>query len=188
MIVWTGRWPDCRPIGHELRGCAKETWVRFHSLPGSKRYPENNEEYAEILRRHNTVIQELSAVSQRRRLLTITCSWSGSSDPTPRDDDLEQASPPSIYWHSILRETDSDWEYWTHLYVGEVEWHHGVIDHLLRLVADDRTADVIVSSDDFDWLYHPYDGGADAIAPDSARRDALRAEHLEWLSPHPHGL
>jgi hypothetical protein len=37
---WQERWPRCRPVGYELRGCARATWVRFHTLSGSKRYAE----------------------------------------------------------------------------------------------------------------------------------------------------
>ena len=188
LILWTGRWPSCRPIAHELRGCAPERWVRFHSLPHSKRYAENDAEYGELLGRHDTVIGELVGGSIGRHLLVVTCSWSGTSEPAPRDDALEAAFPSTRYWHSILREADDDWEYWVHLFVGRVDWKPGALDALLTLVADDRTADVIVAPDDFEWLYHPYDGGADVIAPDPTTRDALRDRHSEWLSPYPHGL
>ncbi|MER5937579.1 hypothetical protein ABT121_09705 [Streptomyces sp. NPDC001928] len=36
-------------------GCA------FHSLPGSKRYPESEDEYAIVLDRYNTILDELFA-------------------------------------------------------------------------------------------------------------------------------
>ncbi|WP_436939106.1 DUF3885 domain-containing protein [Streptomyces sp. SudanB66_2053] len=35
--------------------------MRFHSLPNSKRYPENESEYAVVLKRYNTVLDELFA-------------------------------------------------------------------------------------------------------------------------------
>jgi hypothetical protein len=56
---WAGAWGECRPIGDELRGCLRDRWVRFHSLPGSKRYAGNEDEYAELMRRHLTVLAEL---------------------------------------------------------------------------------------------------------------------------------
>jgi hypothetical protein len=37
-------------------------------------------------------------------------------------------------------------------------------------------------------MYHPYDGGADVLAADSAERDALRDRHSAWLSKHPLGF
>ncbi|TQS31246.1 hypothetical protein FLW16_00640 [Microbispora sp. KK1-11] len=41
---------------------------------------------------------------------------------------------------------------------------------------------------DLRWLYHPYDGGADVIAPTRTERDALKERHRDWLSAHPLGL
>ena len=55
---------------------------------------------------------------------------------------------------------------------------------MLALVADDRTAGMIVASPSLAWLYHPYDGGGDVIAPSEAARDQLAAEHEDWLSDY----
>ena len=37
-------------------------------------------------------------------------------------------------------------------------------------------------------IYHPYDGGADVIAPTTAERNKLRAEFSSWLSRRSDGL
>lgn len=54
---WNEQWPGCPPIGYELRHCRPDQWVRFHSLPGSKRYADNPAEYAELLYRHHTLLR-----------------------------------------------------------------------------------------------------------------------------------
>lgn len=182
---WSRRWPACRPIGHELRSSARATWVRFHSLPGSKRHPEDASEYDELLGRHNTVIGELVLDSASAAVQVFTCAWSAESSPTAREAALARAAPTSsTLWASIEREAGS----WVHLYSGTLPWRTGVLDDLLRLVADDRTADVLIASADLSRLYHPYDGGADVIASSVEERDRLKAAHRAWLSPHPHGL
>lgn len=184
LSEWSRRWPGCRPIGHELRDSARATWVRFHSLPGAKRHPEDEAEYDELLGRHNTVIGELVLASASAAVQVFTCAWSAESSPTPREVALERFAPaPSVLWASIERAGS-----WTHLYAGTLPWRTGVLDDLLRWVADDRTADVIVASADLSWLYHPYDGGADVIASSVEERDRLKAAHRAWLSSHPHGL
>lgn len=187
---WQQHWPDCRPIGHELRG--GDGWVRFHSLPESKRYSESESEEKEILRRHNTVIEELVVSSTRPvdSLAVVTCSWSGASDTGIRDDALVAVAPNATHWQSLLYEADADVgeESWTHLYVHVVPWKPGVLDDLLLLVADDQTADVIVGPIDWEWLYHPYDGGADVIVDSAQLRDQLRDRHRDWTSKHPQGL
>jgi len=184
--LWARTWPTLRPIGHELRH-DRERWVRFHSLPDSKRYPETEHEYAEVLRRHNAVLTELVRGSSAS-LLVLTVSWSDSALPTARDAELVRAVPDADLWTSILRDKDGDDEFWTHVYVTSRKWQRGVLDPLLRLVADDVTADVVITDDRFRWLVHPYDGGVDVVARSSRERDQLGEKLSDWLSTHPTGL
>ena len=39
--LWDQRWPGCSKVPYELRG-ARDRWVRFHTLPHSKRYPDSD--------------------------------------------------------------------------------------------------------------------------------------------------
>lgn len=164
--------------------------MRFHSLSESKRYAESDAERTEVLLRHNVVIDELVARSANSvcTLAVVTCSWSDRSVPVLRDDEVHAVSPSAIHWQSVLREVNKDEEYWTHLFVNAVEWNPGALDALLLLVADGVTADVILAPTDLEWLYHPYDGGADVIAPTRRCRDELRDVPRDWLSKHSEGL
>ncbi|MFC7384137.1 DUF3885 domain-containing protein [Sphaerisporangium rhizosphaerae] len=56
---WQANWLDCPPVGHELKRFHGSRWVRFHSLPESKRYADTPAEYEILPRRHNTVLSEL---------------------------------------------------------------------------------------------------------------------------------
>lgn len=49
---WVSEFKEIVPVGHVLHPCLFDNWTRFHSLPESKRYAEDEVEYAEILRRH----------------------------------------------------------------------------------------------------------------------------------------
>ncbi len=64
------------PMAHELKVNFTDRWVRFHSLPESKRYPESNEEYQEVLSRHNQVLNELCAMNNEVYLITNGASRS----------------------------------------------------------------------------------------------------------------
>ncbi|GHE33827.1 hypothetical protein CP980_12775 [Streptomyces vinaceus] len=44
-----------------LKTAYSDRWVRFHSLPEPKRYAADEEEYAIVLDRYNTVLDELFA-------------------------------------------------------------------------------------------------------------------------------
>ena len=183
--LWPARWPDVRPIGHRLRG--GDQWVRFHSLPESKRYADNDDEYAELLRRHRAVLGDLAALGAGPSgLWVITCTWSAGPDPLPRPAPLAAATPDSAYWQSLPPDDYS--EAWTHLFAGRVGLDDQGLDTLLCLVADGVTSDVILADADLRWLYHPYDGGADVIAPTSADRDVLQDRYAAWLPDNPSGL
>jgi hypothetical protein len=189
---WAGAWGDCRPVSHELRSCLHDRWVRFHSLPGSKRYAGNEEEHAEIMRRYLAVLAELlsyQGADQGRELVIVTASWSGGPSPAPRAAALAGALPSATYWTSVLTDDSVPGEEtWTHLWVSATRLHSGELPGLLRLVADDATGDVIITTAEMGWLYAPYDGGADVIATSPGHRDQLRRAHEDWLSAHPAGL
>jgi hypothetical protein len=188
---WTAAWGDCRPLGHELRGCLRDRWVRFHSLPGSRRYAEEQEEQAEVLRRHLIVLTELLAHEPgdaAEQILIITASWSAGPEPAGREPGLAELMA-AVHWTSLLTDdTFPGEETWTHLWVSASRLHSDVLTRLLRLVADDQTAGVIITSAAMNWLYHPYDGGADVIAVTTGHRDQLRHRHQQWLSRQPSGL
>lgn len=60
LAVWEQRWPGSWPEADKLRGLFPDRWVRFHSLPGSKRYPDTEAEYEILLDRHHGVLVELA--------------------------------------------------------------------------------------------------------------------------------
>ncbi len=189
---WAEAWGDCRPISYELRSCLHERWVRFHSLPGSKRYADNEDEYAELMRRHLTVLAELlshDSADQARELVVVTASWSDGPGPAPRDAELAAVLPAAAYWASVLTDDSvPTQETWTHLWVSAARLHSEELSRLLRLVADYVTGGVIITTAEMGWLYAPYDGGADVIATSPGHRDQLRRAHKDWLSAHPAGL
>lgn len=85
------RLPARGPVSFELHSCLHDRWVRFHNLPGSKRYADNEEESAELVCRHLAVLAELLSVEgadQSRELVVVTASWSCGRRPAPRAAEL----------------------------------------------------------------------------------------------------
>ncbi|CAL9596730.1 hypothetical protein SUDANB171_05325 [Streptomyces sp. enrichment culture] len=178
--LWQRRWPRCPPVGHRLRDPYRDLWVRFHSLPESKRYPENESEYTVVLGRYNTVLDALFAGGD---IYVITSAWTSAADAPP-------SRSLTGYWRSLLVNDDSDPEFRTycHLFVVRRPWRSGCVDALLRDVADDTRAGVLITDTGMRRVHHPYDGGADVFLPTSGERDRLRERHADWLSSHPSGL
>ncbi|MFD8783306.1 hypothetical protein [Kitasatospora sp. NPDC059599] len=176
---WERRWPGSLPVGHELDERGRDVWVRFHGLPDSKRYPGDEREYAIVLERHNTVLDELFGGAE---LYVIIPAWT-SDPPAPA------ARPGTTHWRTWLQTDDPDPAFRTygHAYVEQLPWRRGCLDGLLRQVADEEVAGVIITDTDLRRIHHPYDGGADVFLTTTAERDRLKARHAGWLSRHPNG-
>lgn len=56
--AWRRSFGFSPPLGHVLRYDHFDAWTRFHSLPGSKRYAECDEETGIIVERANTLASE----------------------------------------------------------------------------------------------------------------------------------
>lgn len=188
--TWRARWPDCRPIGHELRSSVRDFWVRFHSLPESRRHARDDADYDELLARHFTLLDELnsSVSAPDEGLRVVTVSWSASPHRSGRPPALVSAVPEATHWQSLPYHLDGSDPVLAHLHVSATAADPDALRALLLLVADDGAADVIIGPPDLSWLYHPYDGGGDVIAPDPATRDRLRNRYADWLPRNPQGL
>ncbi len=178
--LWQQRWPSCPPVGYKLRDPYRDVWVRFHSLPESKRYAEDASEYTVVLERYNTVLEELFAGAD---VYVITPLWTTEADVPPLE-------PVTGYWQSLLVEDDPDPEFRTycHLFAARRPWQRGCIDDLLRDIADDKMAGILITDTRMQRIHHPYDGGADVFLATPEERDRMRDRHADWLSSHPSGL
>jgi len=186
--LWRERWLSGPPVAHTFRSTYADRWVRFHSLPGSKRYPESEDEYAIVLDRYNTVLDELFAGTD---MFVVTMDWSNTPTgpagyPIPR----ETLHSGSTRWWTESDQEDPDPEFHTHtrLYASRRPWVRDCADALLRAVADEEIVDVFFTDTELRRIHHPYDGGADVILSTAAERDRLRGQHTDWLSSHPLGL
>ncbi|MFG2791732.1 hypothetical protein [Streptomyces sp. NPDC048419] len=186
--LWKEQHPSVLPLAHTFRSAYPDRWVRFHSLPGSKRYPETPSEYATVLHRYNAILGELFAGTD---VFVVTADWSITSTGPASYSNLRQTlHPRGIRWWIESDQDDPDPEFHTHtrLYVDRRPWERGCVDELLRAVADDALAEVFLTDTELRRIHHPYDGGADVILATPAERDRVRDQHTDWLSSHPAGL
>ncbi|MEU1160369.1 hypothetical protein ABZ372_05940 [Streptomyces sp. NPDC005921] len=185
--LWQRQFPKGPPIAHELRTAYADRWVRFHSLPGSKRYPETEDEYAVVLHRYNTVLDELFEGTD---VYVITVAWSWEPGGAERPPKRHEVHPRGALWTTLAYDDDPDPELHggTHLYADRRPWRPGTVDDILREVADDVLSGVIITDSELTRIHHPYDGGADVIATSPEERDRLRDTHRAWLPRNPAGL
>ena len=186
---WHVRFPECEPVAHRLRAAFPSRWVRFHSLPESKRYPEDEGEYAEVLGRQNRILNGL--VGSEASVVLLTTEYSGSAEAPSARPELGALDLDAKPWRTVpMHDLDGEFaepSYW-HVFASEWAWRPGVLDAILRLVTDDVVANVMVVHPGCGWLFHPYDGGMDVILETTAARDRIRSSHADWLSPRSDGM
>ncbi len=181
---WSLRFPNCEPVAHHLPVLFPERWVRFHSLPDSKRYPETESEQATAIKRHNCVLGELCARDEL--VVLLTTGWSDTIEPIRSQRVLDELDPLARPWRTIAMHEQADIfpnpTYW-HVFASTYKWSQGVFDQLVRLIADDILAGIMIASSDCRWVLHPYDGGMDAVVESQIARNQLAESHKDWLAP-----
>jgi hypothetical protein len=185
--AWNSSWDGCPPAAHLLRRRFPGRWLRFHTLPESKRYATSEAEHAEILRRHHLLLAALlgGIAPSTQALVAITCSWSATSQPTARDVAVAATTPGAVHWRSDDLATDPGFHSWQHHYVSETSLDDLALDDLLLCVADDMTDGVIMTNTTCGWAFHPYDGGVDVFAGSLQDRNRLAAAYAQWLPAPP---
>ncbi len=188
LAQWDLKFPGCEPVAHWLREVFPNRWVRFHSLPGSKRYPENEDEYRTVIDRQHCVINELLGLE--RKLVLLTPGYSQSPSAVHPDTECSSLNPGAKLWRSVpMHHHDGsvDLNYW-HIFASEWDWPASPLNQLLRLVADDVVRNVMLVACDCRWVVQPYDGGLDVVMESEAARNELRLAHPDWLSLRSDGL
>jgi hypothetical protein len=185
LTDWERWFPGCEPLAHHLTVVFPARWVRFHSLPESKRYPEEPAEYATVLERHNRVLGLLAARGETVALLTT--GWSDTTEPVRCQPELVELDPQARPWRTVAmhRQPDNAFmepTFW-HVFASARQWTPGVFDPLVRLVAQEVLENLIVAALDCRWLFAPYDGGMDVLVESRAARDGLANRHPQWLAP-----
>lgn len=183
---WRRSWPECPPIGHLLRRRLSDRWVRFHSLPAGKRYPTGTDEYREVLERHNAVLSAILGESGSATIYLVTVEYGPGDGAAGTEPIFVGLHPGAIPWMRVADPDNPGESYGLH--ISRQQFTAGDLDDLLRYVAEDRATGVIIFEDHLRWLFHPYDGGMDVIAPSAAERDRLTARFEHWRSDRPDGL
>ncbi len=183
---WEREFDSFPPEAHNLKHEFKDRWVRFHSLPESKRYPENEQEYLEVLHRHNTVLHELVGKSH---VFVVLPEYSESKEPAKPKSELTAIVPSTEPWClPEQHEEGDDYELYWHLHVSEINFTGSELNSLFRLVAIDKAGNIMIINPSKGVVFHPYDGGADIVVASTKQRDQLKEKYHEWLSPHPEGF
>ncbi|OWQ47507.1 hypothetical protein CDL60_08755 [Roseateles noduli] len=185
--AWISRFGDALPVGFLCRESSlRARWLRIHSLPESKRYPEDKTELIEVLRRQNVVGDEL--LGEGEVCLLFFTSWP--------DDTTAPRWRRDAPWHRgfegtpelVLTTAEVPGQDRMAFFALPVTWRRGAFDRLIADRADDRTFPLLFANLNRGSIYAPYDGGADLFYPSAEDVAPARSRHRDWLSRHPAGM
>jgi hypothetical protein len=165
------------PLAHLMRETFPEHWIRIHSLPESKRYPETEAEKEIIFDRYSLFGTAL--LGHGASCLIIQSRFLGF----PRLDEFM----PEFSWqqiHQVGKDEDDTWNSWQ----APITWTPKEMRPLLLAIAEDKEAHIAFLSNITDCVFIPSDGGADGFSFDSKLLQRLLEEFSPWSSNHPRGL
>jgi hypothetical protein len=183
---WEDNFPKVNIIHYQLRTTLKDRWVRFHNLPESKRYPENEYENNLILKRQNALITDL--VGENNSLIILI----NIGDNKLKFKSLLPLENLTEIDGIVDNEEDSEDieenEWYRNQAIIPLKWEEGIIDKFLLKIADDSLDSPIIIELKNKRLISPYDGGIDVILENKEKKDYYKNKYKEWLSKHPKGL
>lgn len=165
------------PTEHFKPVQSDETWTRFHALPKSKRYATSSDETQTILKRANTLGDEILGIDTE--VWCIIRQYRQMRDHPPSD--LTGWPGPSLKLQfSLMNSPYFDTDISVDIYAGLVFWGPGRFDDQLLQIADDGL--------DACWLdplrgrlFAPYDGGFDVFLESPEVRDQFEVRYQDWM-------
>lgn len=188
---WTSTYPGIAPIQHSYDHSYADRWFRIHSLPGSKRYAENENEWSILLERQNRIISDLLTENSNFLLVTGEYTSKAHIELHPFDEVVSVksyffVSLDPIDLHKLNPDQYEPGQFYTPKFSEQI-WQAKKFDNLLKDIAEDNLKAFFVSRSKA-ILIAPYDGGVDFILKDSETRDAYKQKYSDWLSAREDGL
>ncbi|WP_313267316.1 DUF3885 domain-containing protein [Epilithonimonas vandammei] len=189
--LWTLNYPDTVPISHLFKHDYSDRWFRIHSLPESKRYADNENEWEILLARQNEIISDLFGLETPIVIVTGEYNW-GDNRQIHVTDEEEIFKPFSFVRLDNIELNKIDAEQYDEPDIyrpafAQTIWKSNYHDNLLREIANDNTRAFFVSFDK-NIIVAPYDGGVDFILKDNQTRDSYKEKYKQWLSEREDGL
>lgn len=190
LARWNDWYPALPPVSYVLRRERAGSWLRLHSLPGGKRYPEHWAERNEVLTRYRRAAEVVLGEGSRCALLTLHTT--DALTLAPGAFDAEAADVPSLAGRGLkrvrrltdapaLQEHYEGAQVW--LYGAEVTWGRAGWEPVLEACAEGQLGMLMWVALDTGRAFAPYDGGADLFFPRPRERTAARLELGPWLAP-----
>jgi len=176
---WSAEFNAVAPVGHALRNHLADRWTRFHSLPESKRYPEDVAEREELLKRHLAVAGELFEVGEAIFVYRCHLGERRLKGKQKHQIASRQLQEKMVRLPAELHAGEEDDYYCVRALM--TSWVPDFFELLTRQVAEWEESGVTFVSLSTKNVYSPYDGGMD-VFPMSISPRTLEAKFRSWMS------
>jgi hypothetical protein len=188
---WTSTYSDTTLLQHHFRHDFADRWFRIHSLPDSKRYAEDDNEWSILLDRQNKIISDLLNGHPNFLLVTGGHTTEGnielhSIDEVDSIKDYTFILLSQIDLNKISPDEYNQGQFYMPMF-SEQNWRAKTFDNLLKDIAEDNLRAFFLSVDK-ELIIAPYDGGVDFILKDTETRDFYKQKYSGWLSERQDGL
>jgi hypothetical protein len=184
---WKQTFGEIAPVGYVLRSHLHHRWVRFHSLPESKRYPESEEESDIVLSHNLDVANYLFSRGEEICIFKSIFHYSGDPEPAAPEIAGVQLSNDSRLVSRACFDNDDAEDDLFHTWQLSATWGESLFSEIIRRVAIEQEHSISFVSPASGNIFCPYDGGMDTFSA-SAELGEIRQKFSVWLSKHPAGL
>jgi hypothetical protein len=191
---WLCHYPDSPPVSHWFKWAYPDRWFRVHSLPRSKRWPDNDKEWKILLARQNKIITDIFGLGTEVCLVSSDADWEFKTLSALHNDNGE------MYLFTHIGKADLyklDMEYYRDTYLfdkhtfkpvfAKMVWKPHLHDTLLKEIANGNAEAFFVSFSKV-IIIAPYDGGIDFVLKDGMTRDFYKNKYKKWVSNREDGL
>jgi hypothetical protein len=182
--LWLLNYSSTLPISHVFKHEYTDRWFRIHSLPDSKRYAEDDEDWFCLLNRQNEILCDLFHTNSKIFIVTGEYNSGVPRVHITENDEIFKSYKFQKLNGIDLYKADSDNYDEGQLYLpafAETIWCHGRHDMLLREIAMDNARAFFVSFD-LNVIAAPYDGGVDFILKDDSTKYFYKNKYKQYLS------
>lgn len=189
QLIWSRFHEGHLPVGYRLTGSGAANWVRFHSLPNSKRYADSDEERCTVLQRQNLLAGEVLGTDPCWLVQTHWITPAGVTDVADVYDPFAATRRFDLKPAFEFADDDDDEDpvLWR-VHAGQTRWTDGGFDELLTSIAEEKAGPTLWMSETTGSIFAPYDGGIDLFLAKPEEVASLKGRHRDWLSKHPAGL
>jgi hypothetical protein len=172
LTRWNALYPETPPINYLFKHRLQKRWARIHSLPEAKRYPQTTDEWRELERRQNAVIDHLVPQMTNVRIVINAI-------------EIDNYLFKAFDLDNIGVFVDEEGETVFQSFMFETTWESDTLNPLLAMIAGDQMRAFIMAPD---CLIAPYDGGMDIILKDPQTCWEFKRRFKAWLSSREDGL